>query len=158
MIDMIPAKIILHHSLTKDSKTVSWGAIRRYHTKTLGWADVGYHFGIELIGDEYEIFVGRLLTVSGAHTRGHNGDSIGICFVGNFDKAAPAEKLWRIGVRFVRSLLVIFDLTWRDIYGHREFAGYKSCPGDQFDIKKFRSEVSYGMVDLDQYTYRGRHS
>ena len=137
---MMPNHIILHHSLTKDGQTVSWGAIRRYHVETNGWADIGYQLGLELIGDHYEILIGRMLDQVGAHTIGHNLDSIGICFVGNFDLAPPPPDQWALGVRLCHSLCHIFNISPDHIYGHRDFAP-KSCPGTMFDLGRFRSEV-----------------
>ena len=58
---MTPRRIIIHHSATKDGRTFSWSAIRRYHVHTLGWTDIGYHAGIELIGDDFECLFGRAL-------------------------------------------------------------------------------------------------
>jgi len=135
---MIPNSIILHHSLTKDSETVSWGAIRRYHMEDLFWVDVGYHFGIEQVGNEHEIFVGRMLNEMGAHCKGQNEDSIGICFLGNFDEQYPHRDQWHLGVRLVRSLCEVFTIDKDHIYPHSRFAPWKSCPGRQFSIAEFK--------------------
>lgn len=68
---MTPTHIMLHHSLTKDSGTVSWGAIRRYHKEVNGWAREGYHAGIEMTmsggSASWETFLGRPWTENGAH-------------------------------------------------------------------------------------------
>jgi hypothetical protein len=53
-----PNKIILHHSATADGPTVSWGAIRRFHVVECAWGAIGYHYGIELVGDYYEVLIG----------------------------------------------------------------------------------------------------
>jgi len=135
--------IMLHHSLTLDGQTVSWNAIRRYHMQDLGWQDIGYHFGIELIGDHYEILAGRMLDEPGAHCKEQdmNRKSIGICFLGNFDLEQPAQKQWELGLKLVRSLAGIFEIPRNKVTGHREYAPYKSCPGTRFDLDRFRKEI-----------------
>ena len=138
---MRPEQIILHHSLTEDSQTVSWIAIRRYHTQTLGWAGIGYHFGIELVGDHYETLIGRPMNVQGAHTRGQNHNSIGICFVGNFDEEEPNYKQLACGIVLVKSLLEILNLTHKDVKMHRYYADYKSCPGWKFPFTEFLNQL-----------------
>ena len=140
---MNPKFIILHHSLTKDSETVSWQAIRRYHIDTMKWNDIGYHYGIEIVNDQHEILVGRMPNQSGAHCKqmGMNRMSVGICFVGNFDDGKPLPEMWVMGLRFVRGLMDIYQIPRQNIKGHRELCDYKSCPGFYFDLNKFRSQL-----------------
>ena len=147
-----PEYIILHHSLTKDSGTVSWQAIREYHINTLGWDDIGYNFGIEFISrnnhrakvlrkNHYEILTGRMMDKGGAHCKGMNNKSLGICFVGNFDLYKPEVEMWMLGLKLVRSLLKVFNIPIKNVKGHRDFATYNSCPGLSFDMGKFRNQL-----------------
>jgi len=142
---MKPEYIILHHSLTADGQTVSWDAIRRYHTQKLGWRDIGYHFGIEQIGEGYEILLGRMMNEVGAHCRQRamNRRSLGICFVGNFDIVPPPAEQWDMGLKLVRCLMNVFDIPRENVRGHREFAPYKSCPGKRFSMELFRWQLSH---------------
>lgn len=147
---MIPEEIILHHSATKDSGTVSWNAIRRYHMNECAWTDIGYHWGIEYITDpgspqgSYEILMGRMSDAIGAHTSGENNRSLGICFVGNFDEAPPPEEQWKQGVKLVVWLCKRYGIHPRMIFGHRTFAP-KTCPGTMFDVEKFKQDVIYEL-------------
>ena len=164
---MTPTHIVLHHSLTKDSETVSWGAIRRYHTSwkcngeiitqakarelmAVGvkgvespWRDIGYHFGIELIGNEYEVLLGRMPYETGAHCtqQGMNSKALGILFTGNFDLIKPPEAMWKKGLLVVAALCKAFKIPVDNIQGHRYYAGYKSCPGKLFDVDKFKKDL-----------------
>lgn len=156
--------ILLHCSATKDGTSVSWPAIRHYHQSHAyqgrvitpakanrliecgvpgvkkPWADIGYHFGIERIGNGYEILMGRMPIQPGAHCpqKGMNRKAIGICFVGNFDLAPPPTDQWRMGLKLVRSLMDIHHIPAAKVRGHREYAGHKSCPGRMFDLDRFR--------------------
>jgi len=144
---MKPKHIVLHHSMTADSGTVSWQAIRRYHKEVQGWRDIGYHIGIERINNHYEVLFGRLLGETGAHCKqaNMNRESIGVCFVGNFDEGDVPEEQWQKGVRVVASLCNVLSIPVENIHGHRDFATYKTCPGKNFNIQHFRLDVEKEM-------------
>ena len=144
---MKPEYIVVHHSESGDSITRNWDEIRRYHIKDRGWSDIGYHFGIELIGDKYEILKGRPEDQPGAHALGFNSKSIGVCCVGNFDKAEmPAEQM-KVLVILLKTLMVKYSIQARNVIGHRETYAMlnkpleKTCPGLKVDLDKLRVAV-----------------
>ena len=82
------SEIIVHCSATSRGRDVDTKEIRRWHTEDNGWSDIGYHFVIELDGD---IGVGRPQEKSGAHCKGKNSTSIGVCYVGGVAENGTAE-------------------------------------------------------------------
>lgn len=145
---MKPTNIIIHCSATKDSGTVSWGAIRDYH-KNKGWSDIGYHFGVELVGDEYEILAGRMADKQGAHCRagGMNNRSIGVCCVGDYDNENPPEEMIKKCLVLTRYLMRTYGIKSDRVLGHRELEPAKTCPGAKFDMELFRAMLREDWVD-----------
>ena len=74
-----PPHIVIHHSASSLNTTPE--DIHRWHLKA-GYSGIGYHYVIDPYG---RIYRGRLEWAIGAHAKGGN-TSIGICFIGNFDK------------------------------------------------------------------------
>ncbi len=151
---MIPKYIILHHSLTVDSKTKSAEAIKRYHIETMGWKDIGYHHLIELVDKEYKIFKGREDNVAGAHTRGMNINSLGICCVGNYDKRFMDEDMFDLLADLVFCLCLKYMIPIDNIRRHNDYAPYKTCPGKYFPFDKliktiYNKIVKADLLDLD---------
>jgi hypothetical protein len=150
---MKPTWIVIHHSATADSRTVSWDAIRKYHMETNGWNDIGYHCGVELVGDKYKVQFGRSPTIPGAHCKelGFNNKSLGVCLVGDFDSASPSQELWQQTVTLTNVLMKTYGIPVEQVVGHREvgaMAGfdwqrgqYKSCPGKLFDMPALRAAL-----------------
>ena len=138
---MKPTHIIMHHSATRDGQTFSWGAIRRHHTAVLGWRDIGYHFRIELVGEYYEVILGRLPNEIGAHcvAEAMNRRALGICCVGNFDEATPSDRQWQMALNFVRHLMDFHRIPPGHVLGHGEVAADgRTCPGKWWDMDLFR--------------------
>lgn len=135
---------MVHHSLTKDSQTVSWGAIRKYHIETQHWQDIGYHAGIEFINFYYEVLIGRRWNLAGAHCKEGNANErfLGFCFVGNFDIEAPSEQILRIAAeRFFKPMFAL-KVASPKIVTHNQFAPYKSCPGLMFNLQALKTFCS----------------
>ena len=132
--------IMIHHSATRDSETVSWGAIRRYHIETMGWKDIGYHLGVELVGDHYEVMLGRDLEANGAHCYqdGMNVKALGVCFVGNFDKVAPPSEMLVFAARKLRPIMKRLSIPANstNVVRHGAYAP-KTCPGILFPFAAF---------------------
>lgn len=138
-------QVVIHHSATKDSGTVSWGAIERFHIDTNKWNDIGYHYGVELVGDAAYALVGRAEHKRAAAVKELNVNETGIhiCVVGDFDVAPPPPVVLDVLVR--RVLIPVME-RWAippsRIFGHRDYANYKSCPGKYFDLEALRKRVS----------------
>ena len=134
------SEIILHHSATHDGTATNWNQIRFYHTALRGWKNVGYHYGLELIGNEYEILLGRFENENGAHCIGHNRTALGICLVGNFELNPVPPDQYQLVLKLVRQLMRNHHITIQKVYGHRELAD-TLCPGRYFDLNAFRRDL-----------------
>lgn len=75
--------LIIHCSATKAGMDVGATDIDRWHREQ-GMAGIGYHYVVRLDGSIEE---GRSVAVPGAHCRGWNRRSIGICYIGGLDEA-----------------------------------------------------------------------
>ena len=133
-----PKKVVIHHSLTRDSGSVSWSAIHTYHVNTKGWSDIGYHAGIEEVEGRYVCLFGRPDWISGAHTKGENGRSLGFCFVGNYDDRRPDDARLRVAARRVLApWLIRLGLGVDALVPHSQFSN-KTCPGKLFPMDRLR--------------------
>lgn len=145
---MIRTHIMIHHSLTQDSGTVSWAAIEKYHRETQGWKDIGYHAGIELVTDnpalsayKYQALLGRPEEDQAAACVEAlmNLRALHVCCVGNFDLEPPSDTLLEVlASRVVRPWLRRHSIPPENIVGHHDYASYKSCPGTKFDLGRLR--------------------
>lgn len=116
--------IVIHHS--KSSLKTTAEDIDKWH-RARGWAGIGYHFVIEGTG---KIVRGREISRIGAHVKGKNTNSIGICVVG--DNVIVRRK-WRASqiaslTKLVDILKVMFPKAV--IEGHRDMVYTNTvCPG-----------------------------
>ena len=106
--------------------------IDRWH-KDRGWSGIGYHFFIDRNGD---LKKGRSILKNGAHVKGHNTGTIGVCLAGGkgsnendkFSDNFTEQQGWALK-GFLADMQEKYP-SIEKISGHNEYAA-KACPGFQ---------------------------
>lgn len=136
-------RIIVHDSHTGP---LGWGPKQiKDDTERMGLISVGYHFVFPRGGGRIQF---RPLDCVGAHTPGHNDDSIGVCWEGGRDELGyPCPNIgWdqrREMILFCCDMMDLYGKTLR-IAGHSEVQRYRhitqaTCP--QMDMELFRQDL-----------------
>ena len=126
------SEIIVHCSATRESQHIDASTIDKWH-KERGWKGIGYHYVVLLDGI---IEYGRPVIQVGAHCKGHNSNSIGICYIGGVEQDGVTPKDTRTCEQkeALKLLIRVLKLLHPQatVYGHRDFST-KACPS--FDAK-----------------------
>ena len=142
-----PIELVVHGSWTPPSMNIGADEIRQWHLKR-GFTDIGYHYVITRSGTIEE---GRGIHFEGAHVKGQNHHTVGICLVGGKQSdpelAQVTETQWEFNYTFeqMNSLGILvtdlsLDLDVVAIKGHRDYPNViKRCPG--FDVQAYFAGV-----------------
>ena len=119
-------EIIVHCTATKEGVPVTIADITKWH-KQKGYSTIGYHYVVMIDG---KIKGGRDVNISGAHCKGHNSHSIGVCYVGGLSKSGitkdtRTEAQKKSLVNLLKRLHQLYPTA--TIHGHNEFSK-KACP------------------------------
>ena len=131
--------IVVHHSASPE--TTSRETIERWH-KDRGFSQIGYHFYIYRTTHKGpRITGGRPVEIMGAHAKGFNDGSIGICLAGDYTKSEPAADMWDHLLTICRLMMQRYNLTVDDIYGHGQVGSTATaCPG--YSVEKLRADLA----------------
>jgi N-acetylmuramoyl-L-alanine amidase len=144
------AYLVIHCAATPSSMDIGVEEIRRWHRES-GWFDIGYHYVIRRDGT---IETGRDTETPGAHARGFNDKSIGICLVGGTkaDGKTPEDNFTVAQYNALRKLLpeLMIQFPWATILGHRDLPNVnKACPS--FDVQEWwANEIEWNRGDSDE--------
>jgi N-acetylmuramoyl-L-alanine amidase len=132
--------LVIHYSATPIESDFSSADIDKMH-RARGFNEIGYHYFLRKVG---RVETGRDLSQPGhfevgAHSKGENSQSIGICFEGGVRAAAPNVGFdSRTPAQIAAMIRLIDELHERFpgavVTGHRDMPGAATqCPG--FDAR-----------------------
>ena len=127
-------EIIIHCSDTRTNKYFSIDTIRGWHLSR-GFSDVGYHYYIQLDGT---VWNGRPIEITGAHCKGRNKSTIGVCFEGGLNPDgskwdSPTEEQIINYKALEDDLFEEFGTL--EVNPHSKYSS-KSCPNFDIEILK----------------------
>lgn len=142
---MRPINWIVIHTAAADRRGVTRDEIALWHRQR-GFDGIGYHWVIE---DDGSVRPGRPEVRVGAHARGLNSDSIGVCVTGHGDIRDFSPTQYAALIVLVREIMTRYGIDADHVIGHREIrerAGApepgKTCPGTKVDMDNIRVLVS----------------
>jgi len=120
--------IVVHCSATKEGvhKDLKW--LRGLH-RARGFYDIGYHYIIYIDGT---IKGGRSVHVPGAHAKGFNDHSIGVCYIGGLDKdGKPVDTRTIAQHHALRRCIDMLKIEYpeTEVVGHRDLSPDKNHDG-----------------------------
>jgi hypothetical protein len=124
---MIVTKLVVHHSASSRDKTTT-AQITAWH-KEKDYKTIGYH---KVILGDGTIENGRSETEMGAHAKGANQGSLGVCLTGNFETETPTTAQINSLVTVLTNWCRAHKLNAPNIYGHYNVPGgttATACPG-----------------------------
>jgi hypothetical protein len=144
---------VMHVSATVEQSGYTFEKCRDYHMRVKGWSDIGYHF---FIGEDASLHIGRPLNRNGAHVRGHNTGTIGICVAGGLDKnRAPKDTMTEQQQLVVEGLLLALKEgnPKMKVKGHRDYSEDLNGNGiiEPFEFMKacpcYDAQVRFGIFN-----------
>lgn len=126
--------LVVHGSATPAHMEVTAETINKWHLER-GWDEIGYHLVIRRSG---LVEIGRGFDTPGAHVKGYNSNSWGICMIGGIDEDGETEDNYTyeqfsslfICLRFLRLMAPAAQ-----ILGHRDFPDTDTdCPS--FNVRR----------------------
>lgn len=114
--------IIVHCSATAEGKDITVADIDRWH-RNRGFKKIGYHYVVYLDGSIHQ---GRKDNEIGAHCKGHNSESIGVCYVGGLaaDGKTPKDTRTPRQKESLRKLIRTLKQKYpkAKVVGHRDMS------------------------------------
>lgn len=113
--------LVVHCSATRPTQDIGVQEITQWHRQR-GFDTVGYHYIIRRSG---EVETGRPETAIGAHVKGHNARSVGICLVGGINAAGkPDNNFTAAQFTALRELLGPLQSRYPEarVLGHRDLS------------------------------------
>ena len=128
--------IVLHHA---EASSCTAKDINRWHIGR-GYSGIGYHYFINKKG---EIYKGRPDNTIGAHAKGYNSTSIGICFEGRYNKEVMPQAQLQAGKELVTYLKKKYNIT--KVKRHKDLMA-TDCPGNLFPFEEIVGQEKENLI------------
>ncbi|BAL81533.1 N-acetylmuramoyl-L-alanine amidase [Caldisericum exile] len=159
--------IVLHHSATDvygDGSVLADAIMsnqRRKWIKDFPNYVCDYHY---MVGPTGKIFKGQPEEFPGWHATNYvvNLESIGVCFLGNFEKSRMQVAQFDAGVKLLKDIVKRYDIKSENVVRHKDVISDETgrrnstlCPGKYFPYEEMLNTVFAGTKGTENdYLYK----